>query len=230
MLNRHKHKHVCVRSHFSQVWQAPLSMGFSRQEYWSGLPFPPPGDLPDPGIKPRSLMTPAVAGGFFSTSGTWGAPRKTARWVQKLSTYSCPPKFPWSVAGREKKENPKTYLISRSRKWQPTPVSLPENPMDQEPGGVQSISVQSLRRVWVLWPHGLQHTRPPCPSPTPWAYSNSGTLSRWFHPAISSCHPLLLPPSMFPNISMSSSHQVAKVLEFQLQHQSFQWIFRTDFL
>ena len=35
---------------------APLSMGFSRQEYWSGLPFPPPGDLPDPGIKPRSIM------------------------------------------------------------------------------------------------------------------------------------------------------------------------------
>ena len=44
--------------------QAPLSMGFSRQKYWSGLPFPPPGDLPDPGIEPAS---PAVAGGFFTT-------------------------------------------------------------------------------------------------------------------------------------------------------------------
>ena len=44
--------------------QAPLSMGFSRQEYWSGLPFPPPGDLPDPGIKPASLTSPALAGGF----------------------------------------------------------------------------------------------------------------------------------------------------------------------
>ena len=44
--------------------QAPLSMGFSRQEYWSGLPFPSPGDLPNPGIKPRS---PALAGGFFTT-------------------------------------------------------------------------------------------------------------------------------------------------------------------
>ena len=53
--------------------QAPLSMGFSRQEYWSGLPFPPPGDLPDPGIKPRSLMSPALAGGFFTTSATWEA-------------------------------------------------------------------------------------------------------------------------------------------------------------
>ena len=43
--------------------QAPLSMGFPRQEYWSGLPFPSPGDLPDPGIEPTS---PALAGGFFT--------------------------------------------------------------------------------------------------------------------------------------------------------------------
>ena len=43
--------------------QAPMSMGFSRQEYWSGLPFPSPGDLPDPGIKPGSS---ALAGGFFT--------------------------------------------------------------------------------------------------------------------------------------------------------------------
>ena len=58
------------QQHFSHVWhfvtpwtvahQAPLSMGFPRQEYWSGLPFPPPGDLPDPGIKPISLASPAL--------------------------------------------------------------------------------------------------------------------------------------------------------------------------
>ena len=48
--------------------QAPLSMGFSRQEYWSGLPCPPPGDLPNPGIKPRSLRSPALAGRRFTTS------------------------------------------------------------------------------------------------------------------------------------------------------------------
>ena len=68
---------------FSHVWlfatlwtvdrQAPLSMGFSRQEYWSGLPCPPPGDLPDPGIEPTSLISPALAGGCFSTSATWEA-------------------------------------------------------------------------------------------------------------------------------------------------------------
>ena len=44
--------------------QSPLSMGFPRQEYWSGLPFPPPGDVPNPGIK---VASPALAGGFFTT-------------------------------------------------------------------------------------------------------------------------------------------------------------------
>ena len=53
--------------------QAPLSMGFSGQEYWSGFPCPPAGDLPDPGIKLTSLMSPALAGRFFTTSVTWGA-------------------------------------------------------------------------------------------------------------------------------------------------------------
>ena len=47
--------------------QAPLSMGFPRQEYWSGLPFPAPGDLPNPGIEPVSLVSPALAGRFFIT-------------------------------------------------------------------------------------------------------------------------------------------------------------------
>jgi len=72
---------LCVLSHFSHVWlfvtpeivarQAPLSMGFSRQEYWSQLPFPPPVDLSDPGIKPMSLMSPALAGKFFTTNANW---------------------------------------------------------------------------------------------------------------------------------------------------------------
>ena len=48
-------------------------MGFSRQEYWSRLPFPPPGDLPNPGIEPTFLMSLALAGGFFTTSATWEA-------------------------------------------------------------------------------------------------------------------------------------------------------------
>ena len=55
---------------WSIVLQAPLSMGFSRQEYWSVLPCPPPGDLPSPGIEPVSLMSPALAGRFFTASAT----------------------------------------------------------------------------------------------------------------------------------------------------------------
>ena len=55
------------------IHQAPLSMGFSREEYWSGWPCPPPGDLPHPGIEPVSLMPPALAGWFFVTSATWEA-------------------------------------------------------------------------------------------------------------------------------------------------------------
>ena len=52
---------------------APLSMEFSRQEYWSGFPCPTRGDLPDPGIEPMSHTSPALAGGFFTTSTTWKA-------------------------------------------------------------------------------------------------------------------------------------------------------------
>ena len=65
--------------------QAPLSMGFFRQEYWSGLLFPPPGDHPDPGIEPASLGSPALAGGFFITSATWEV-QKSACAVLCLAT------------------------------------------------------------------------------------------------------------------------------------------------
>ena len=70
-----------IPSRFSRVWlfatpwtiahQAPLSVGVSRQEYWSGLPCPPPGDLLVPGIEPASLVSPAAAGMFFTTSTIW---------------------------------------------------------------------------------------------------------------------------------------------------------------
>ena len=67
-----KLSHVQLRvTAWTVALQAPLSMGFSRQEYWSGLLCPPPGDLPNPGIEPPSLLSPALAGGFFTTSTTW---------------------------------------------------------------------------------------------------------------------------------------------------------------
>ena len=86
-----------------------------------------------------------------------------------------------------------------------------------------------------LRPHEPQHAWPTCPSPTPGVHPNPCPLSQWCHPTISSS---LSPSPPAPNPSwhqglfqrVSSSHQVAKVLEFQLQHQSFQWIFRNHFL
>ena len=63
---------------FTTLWlvacQVPLPTVFSRQEYWSGLPCPAPGNLPDPGTEPAFLMSTALAGGFFTTSTTWEAP------------------------------------------------------------------------------------------------------------------------------------------------------------
>ena len=68
---------------FATLWtvacQAPLSKGFSRQEYWSGLPCPPPGDLSDPGIESASLTPPALAGSFFTTSAAWEAQEDWSR-------------------------------------------------------------------------------------------------------------------------------------------------------
>ena len=80
-------KYVCVvcaallhSRLFAILWtgarQAPLSMGFSRQEYWSGWPHPSPGDLPDPGTDPLSLKSPALTSGFFTIGATWEAPNK----------------------------------------------------------------------------------------------------------------------------------------------------------
>ena len=158
------------------AYQAPLSMGFSRQEYWSGLPFPSPQN--------RFLLA--------------------------------------------------IYLDSLVCIFQPQSLSLP---LPFQPSNFKfvwnvSSSISALfqfqfqfsHSVDSLWPHELQNARPPCPSPTPEACSNSYPISRWCHPTISSS---VIPfssclQSAF-NLSqwVSSLNQVAKVLEFQLQHQSF---------
>ena len=129
----------------------------------------------------------------------------------------------------------------------------------EKPGRLQSMGLQRIGHDWgtftslltnigcsvqfisvtqscpTLQPHGLQHTRPPCLSPTPGVYSNLCPLSQWCHPTISSS---IIPFSShlqsFPASGLffwvSSLHQVAKVLQFQLQCQSFQWTLRIDFL
>ena len=122
-----------------------------------------------------------------------------------------------------------------------------------EPVGLQSMETQRVRHNWAnntsfelssvqfshlvvsdsLWSHGLQHSRPPCHQLPEF----TKTYVHWVGDTIQPSHPLSSPSPTF-NLSqyqgllqqVSFLHQVTKVLEFQLQHQSFQWIFRTDFL
>ena len=105
---------VCAQS-LSRVWlsacpwtvalQALLSMGFSRQEYWHGFPCPPPRDLPHQGIEPVSLVSPALAGRFFTTRATWEAHKTSRRLIYQTDSLekvllSVPVTFqlPFSVA------------------------------------------------------------------------------------------------------------------------------------
>ena len=120
----------CVQF-FATPWtvgyQGSLSMAFSRQEKWSGLPHPPPRNRSNSGIKPESLMSPALA------------------------------------------------------QWVLLPLVSPGKPIN---GSVQFSSV--TQSCPTLRPNRLQHPRPPCPSPTPGVYSDSCSLSRWWHTTISS--------------------------------------------
>ena len=103
----HKPHPISVLSHFSCVHlfatpcivahQAPLSMGFSMPEYWSGLSFPSTGHLPNPGIESSSLIFPALAERFFTTSTTWEVPYKAVKSIDKCSDYSTPRLLPTSL-------------------------------------------------------------------------------------------------------------------------------------
>ena len=72
MLSRSRHGQLCATL-WTVASQAPLSVGFSRQEYWSGLPGPPSRALLNAGMESESLQSPALAGTFFTTSATWEA-------------------------------------------------------------------------------------------------------------------------------------------------------------
>ena len=115
--------------------QAPLSMGFSRHECWSGLPCPPPGDLPYPGIKLTSLLY----------------------WHAGFLPLASPGKL-------------KTTIWPRNPTTEPVPLLLFSHYV------IPDFS----------WPHGLQHARPPCPSPSPRVCPSSCPLNQWCYPTISS--------------------------------------------
>ena len=102
--------------------QAPPSMGLFRQEYWSGLPCPPPGNQPDPGIKPVSLTSSALAGGFFTTSTTWEArmfaslicffPRASASAASQVPCISCTGRWIFTTKRHLGSHPPPLYLSS----------------------------------------------------------------------------------------------------------------------
>ena len=172
-------------SHFSCVWlfvtlstiacQASMSMKFSRQEYWSELPWPPPGDLPNPGTEPVSPVAPALQVDSLLLSHQ-GRPYMTFSSVQSLSRVRL---FvtPWTAAHQAS--------LSVTSSW-------------------------SLTQTHVHWVSDDIQPSNPLSSPSLPAFnlSQHQGLFQW----------------------VSSSHEVAKVSEFQLQHQSLQWIFSTDFL
>ena len=143
LLKEHMWSPVCVCMHsvmsnFATPWsvtrQAPLSMEFSRQDYWSGLPFPPPGDLPKPEVKPASLASPALAGELFISCTTWEVlGLKNLMWLPTFAHGVCsalsflPP--PSTLA---RQGTPGTVLHSRlhhqapSTAWQSASVQMNE--------------------------------------------------------------------------------------------------------
>ena len=165
---------------FVTLWTATIlcPWNFPGKEYWSGLPFPSPGDLPYPGIE---LVSPPLAGGLDFLQ--------------------------WSHQGSSFTTQKVCFLMLL---FSHTAVSNS------------------------LWPHGLQHARLPCPLPSPRVCSNSCPLNWWCPPTISSCCPLLS-LSIFRSIRVFASEsalciRLPKVLELQQQYESFQWVFRVDFL
>ena len=128
--------------------QAPLSVEFSRQDYWSGFPCPPPRNLPDP---PVYLASPALTDMFFATEP--GSPA-----------------FKWNFCNQ---------LIGSSS-FLLDAISLNITVGTACLLFVRLISVQFGLSLMSdsLWPHGLEHTRLPCPLPTPGSYSNSCPSSR----------------------------------------------------
>ena len=158
---------VCVQllSHirlFATLWtvahQAPLSMGFSRQEYWSGLPFPTPGDLPHPGIEAIALASPLLAGGFF-TPNTTCAPRSYSNPDNCISTQKQHPHIlnPIPVLRR---------FLSSYGKWVRMSITHPLSLADFQGGRKPTKVISGL--LWAPQPHTLGF---------PSSYSHSWSLT-----------------------------------------------------
>ena len=152
--------------------QAPLSVGFPRQEHWSGEPFPFPGDLPDPRIELGSRVLQADS----LLSEPPGECNSNSWWDKTPHSLG----VNWTLKSKRIYKYKSILIPSRSREFW----------MAWLANGHQfscSIMSDSLR------PHESQHARPTCPSPTHRVYSNSCPSSPWCHPAISSSVPSVIP-------------------------------------
>ena len=193
----------CVLNHFSDVWLcavlwtvaflASLSMGFSRQEYGNGLPWPPPGNLPDPGIKPASLMSllwllHCQAGSLLLV------PPGKSRCIPDTIIYVL-------QRGNKAENMVGESVLKRPHQFSSVAQSCPTlyNPKNcSTPGFPVHHQLQEFTQTHV----------------------------HWVSDAIQPSHPLSSPSSPTFNLSqhqglfqwVSSLHQVAKILEFQLQH------------
>ena len=185
--------------------QAPLSMEFFRQEYWSVLPLPSPLDLPDPGIKPGS---PALQADTLPSEPPWKP--HTSMWYMGGAANNNEHILVWSKSFKSWNSSTILWYFSQfSSVAQSCPTLC--DPTDCSMPGLP-----------------VHHQHP----------EFTQTHVHWVSDVIQPSHLLLSPSPPTSNLSqhqgvfwwVSYLHQVGKVLEFQLQHQSFQWIFRTDFL
>ena len=145
---------------FATLWtvvhQVPLSMGFSRQEHWSGLPCPPPGHLPNPGMDPHLLTSPALAGGLFTTSAAWEAcwmgftvfrlvwPSSLPYWLQNMVI--APKRNPLPVSSP-------ASLLQPPASTRPLPVSL----------DLSLLDIPHERDLWCLASVTQRHVFKACP-------------------------------------------------------------------
>ena len=207
---------MCAKS-LSPVWlcdpmdyspQGSSVYGISQERILEWVAISLSRGSSNPGIIPAS---PTLAGVFFTTELPGKTPEKLLfnHWVMSNSLW------PHGLG--------------------PAKFLCPWNSPSKNTGVGHFSSVQSLSCVWLFARPGLQHARPPCPSSTPRVYPNSRPLSQWCHPTISSSIvPLSSCLQSFPasgSLQMTqllTSH--GQILEFQLQHQSFQWTPWTDLL
>ena len=161
---------------FATLWivacQTPLSVEFSRQEYWSGLSCPPPWHLLDPGIE-LLLHLLLWQMGSFTTSTSWEAhPVNALVKIKPMSRYT--------ISSMEERRFSSATLFIFCSWFSLLLVSYYHSLLFITVQFSRSVVSDSLR------PRELEHTRPPCPSPTPGVHSNSRPLSQWCHLAISS--------------------------------------------